>query len=418
VPERKADLVSARNVTLAGLALVCALGAAGTALCTGPASAAFAGANGKLAFFSTRGSAPGSPSADIYLIRTDGSAETNVTPTSALEVDPAWSPDGSRIAFVRQSGSGADRDLYLMYPDGSGVTRVATLSDFNGRLGWSPDGRKLVYGSLVGISAINVDGSGMTVLTNDTGPNSWPAWSPDGRRIAYTAFADGARQIFVMNADGSGRTRLTLEGGAWPSWSPDGTKIAFNRLTDDGHVHLYAMNADGSGETQLTSSSAFDVEPAWSPDGTRIAFASSPDLNADDSDIYVVNADGSGRTQLTRTPGDDESPDWQPLPDNDGNGVPDAWDPDIVAAAVSALPRSDFANGAPGHLTAILSRLDHVESLIAAGETADAVSALDDLRLRLDGCGTTADRDDWIVDCAAQLQIRALIDQLIGNLRS
>ena len=95
--------------------------------------------------------------------------------------------------------------------------------------------------------------------------------------IAFESLRDGNFEIYVMNADGSGQTRLTnnpvLDGS--PSWSPDGGRIAFESLRD-GNVEIYVMNADGSGQTRLTNDPAFDGSPSWSPDGGRIAFESLP----------------------------------------------------------------------------------------------------------------------------------------------
>jgi len=98
----------------------------------------------------------------------------------------------------------------------------------------------------------------------------------------------------------------------------------------------------------------------------------------------------------------------------DGDGIPDTQDPDTVAATVSALPATVFATGE--HRQPILNRLDAIEQLIAAGDLAGARAELQSLRRKVDGCGTTADANDWIVDCAAQLEVRALIDHLLTNL--
>ncbi len=110
-----------------------------------------------------------------------------------------------------------------------------------------------------------------------------------------TSTRDDNFEVYVMNADGSGVTRLT-DNDAWdwsPSWSPDGRRIAFDP-NRDGNAEIYVMNADGSGVTRLTYNGADDFTPAWSPDGRRIAFASYRDGK---SEIYVMDA--SGVTRLT-----------------------------------------------------------------------------------------------------------------------
>ena len=97
---------------------------------------------------------------------------------------------------------------------------------------------------------------------------------------------------------------------AEPVWSPDGTRIAFESFRE-GNGDIYVMNADGSGLTRLTSDPALDSSPSWSPDGTRIAFESSREGNIN---IYVIDADGSNLARLTDDPAVDKDPVWSPLP--------------------------------------------------------------------------------------------------------
>jgi hypothetical protein len=130
--------------------------------------------------------------------------------------------------------------------------------------------------------------------------------------IAFASNRDGNWEIYVMNADGSGVTRLTNNPAddRVPSWSPDGRRIAFDSKRD-GNYEIYVMNADGSGQTNLTNNPADDYMPSWSPDGRRIAFDSKRDGNYE---IYVMNADGSGVTRLTNNPAFDCCPAWSPAP--------------------------------------------------------------------------------------------------------
>ena len=180
------------------------------------------------------------------------------------------------------------------------------------------DGQQEIY-------VMNVDGSGQTNLTNSPAVDYLPVWSPDGSKIAFNSNRDGNFEIYTMNADGSGQTNLTNNAAhdEQPEWSPDGTKIAFD-TTRHGAYEIYTMNAaDGSAQTRLTNNATDDRGPAWSPDGSKIAF----DSNADGSrEIYVMNADGSGVTRLTNNLADDSFPDWQPIPDSDGDRVPDTSD--------------------------------------------------------------------------------------------
>ena len=128
-------------------------------------------------------------------------------------------------------------------------------------------------------------------------------------RIAFTSDRDGNREIYVMNPDGTGQTRLTSNPAedAFPAWSPDGSKIAF-ASDRDGNEEVYVMNADGSEPRRLTYNPTFDGWPAWSPDGSKIAFTS----YRDSPEIYVMGADGSNQTRLTRNSAWDEYPVWSP----------------------------------------------------------------------------------------------------------
>jgi Tol biopolymer transport system component len=150
------------------------------------------------------------------------------------------------------------------------------------------------------IYSMNADGSGQTRLTNSPGFDKMPAASPDGSKIAFVSDRTETDQIFVMDANGGNVQQLTTLGtNAFPTWSPDGTKIAFmsDRNTDTNHRQIWVMNADGTDQHALTTGGD-DYYPTWSPDGQKIAFAST--RGGGNSQIWVANSDGSGPlTQLT-----------------------------------------------------------------------------------------------------------------------
>ena len=149
------------------------------------------------------------------------------------------------------------------------------------------------------IYLMNADGSGVTRLTNSPAYKLTLVWSPDGSKIAFFNWFDTAAEIYTINADGSGLRNLTNNPAADfdPVWSPDGAKIAFSS-DSDSNDEIYVMNADGTGLVNLSNNPATDFAGGWSPDGTKIAFHSNRDGNWK---IYVMNADGSGVTQLTNT---------------------------------------------------------------------------------------------------------------------
>jgi Tol biopolymer transport system component len=282
---------------------------------------------------------------DIYVMNADGSGRRRLTQSPQNDGDPVWSPDGGRLAFVRIRGGRAD--IYVVNADGSGLRRLAHAiafrpmsgapsSGFGANPAWSPDGRKIAFRSnrdgTDDIFVVNADGSGLRNLTrrraDDRKRIGWfspegPLWSPDGRKIAFQGRRDRPSEraacrprcwrdeIYVIDADGSGLRQLTRnwysDGGA--AWSPDGRKILFVRsgwfsVTAGGDV--YVMNADGSGQRNLTRRVtrpfAADIAPAWSPDGRKILFVSNRDGNGE---VYVMNADGTGKRKLTQLKGED-----------------------------------------------------------------------------------------------------------------
>lgn len=223
---------------------------------------------------------------------------------------PAASPTGGLIAFDM------GEDIYVMNPDGSDVRNLTgTDNVFESAPAWSPDGSRIAFVACTecttpDIYVMNADGTGVTRLTDDAALDDAPAWSPDGTQIVYHSDQQAGaerqedRDVYVVNADGTGKRRLTegpaLDGN--PTWSPDGTRIAFNRLfAPTESSAIYIMSIDGSGETQLTDPSLWAVSPNWSPDGSRIAF-SVVDLATTTPDVYVMNADGTGLRKLTDDP--------------------------------------------------------------------------------------------------------------------
>lgn len=162
------------------------------------------------------------------------------------------------------------------------------------------------------IYAMNPDGSGQTRLTNNDYEDAWPAFSLDASRLAFNSDRDGNFEIYVMNADGSGQTRLTnnTTTDKAPSFHPSGEKIAF-ASTRDGNYEIYVMNANGTSQTRLTNSIYYDDHPQFSPDGSKIVFTSER-FSSGTPHIWLMNADGTGAMQLTSGTAKDQMPVFSP----------------------------------------------------------------------------------------------------------
>jgi Tol biopolymer transport system component len=256
---------------------------------------------------------------DVYVMNADGSEVVQLTQSpyailwSLIMIDtsgdgqPDWSADGSRIAFISGRNNDlmtrVDFDIFTMDQDGGNIVNLTKVhGNTEMRPAWSPDGTRIMFestgmGRNWDIYVMNVDGSGATRLSYGELDEGEAAWSPDGSQIAYISNQHGNFDIYTMASDGSSIARLTDQPSSeeQPVWSPDGGRIAFTS-NRDGNWDIYIMNADGSNMEQLTSGLSTESQPSWSPDGKRIAFTSDRD---GDRDIYVMNVDGSSIVQLT-----------------------------------------------------------------------------------------------------------------------
>jgi Tol biopolymer transport system component len=257
----------------------------------------------------------------IFGMNADGSSQGRLTdergdPSTEggvqFQTDPAWSPDGTKIAFA--SAREGSFDIYVMNADGTGTKRL-TSSDANDQgPTWSPDGSRIAFArSSDGghVWVMNADGTDVHRLTDDhLTAEGEPAWSPDGGWIAYTHRASGqdVREIWVVHPDGSDRRSVTkLKARSYaPAWAPDSKRLAFSADSDGVRYDIYTIGIDGKDLRRPVRSLEDSFEPAWSADGSDLAFSRA-------GAIVVVTRSGDER-QLTDPNDNDSSPAWKPVP--------------------------------------------------------------------------------------------------------
>jgi dipeptidyl aminopeptidase/acylaminoacyl peptidase len=279
--------------------------------------------NGLIAFLAGR--LPGSPfgSTSMYVMRSDGT-EIKQLITEGGSQAPAWSPDGTRIAFIRPYGEFPPDDLFVMDADGGNVHQLTHTDQHQVGVSWSPDGAWLAVGRGLrpdrdyDLWLVRADGSSEHQLTSGPRNDIGPLWSPDGANIAFSASPaindSNGTGVFVMHADGTGIHQLTpYEWDRALAWSPDGQQILFLRRD----TQLMVMARDGSGQRMVygCSGACQILSAAWSPDGKELLVSVVVDSDPQPKwDLVEMQSDGSDPHPL---PAGDQSvccASWQPLP--------------------------------------------------------------------------------------------------------
>jgi Tol biopolymer transport system component len=251
-----------------------------------------------------------------------------------METSPAWSQDGTKIAFIATVDSVDPTDCYSGYvqlkcnfeiysinADGSALRRVTQSDGYEREPSWSPDGSRIVYQSSRNASSgpfwqlymSDADGANEVQLTHEAAGFRLAHWSPVSNMIVFTRVDDQNSDLYMMDVDTQIMTRLTDNNRVnyWPVWSYDGTKIAFLSYDETSDAALYIMNADGSGERRIDSGYPIvdGYRPAWSPDGAEIAFVS------DRTGTFAIYAVELATNTVRPITGDDarySAPAWSP----------------------------------------------------------------------------------------------------------
>lgn len=240
----------------------------------------------------------GASLAEIYRVPSVGGSVVRLTSNPGDDYSPAWSPDGTRILYIRSESGGNPNELWTMDPRDPSIR--SRVTQHSGRLlkdcVWSPDDTQIAYTAyrfsppeiIFEIWTVPAAGSGRRLLT-ETGRNGSPSWSPDGTKVAFHSDRAGDYDLWVKALAEDDPVRLTdsAANDMSPDWSPDGNWIAFasNRA---GSLDLWLMSTTSDQFIQLTTGMASDQGPSWSPDGRQIAFTSNREADPFTFDIWIL----------------------------------------------------------------------------------------------------------------------------------
>lgn len=263
----------------------------------------------------------------IYLLNVATGEVRALTSDLAWNLDGAWSPDATRIAF--QSTRDGHDDIFTMDRSGRHIQRLTDGRGFNEYPAWSPDGKWILFNSTRGgvtdsggsvyyrdLYLMRPDGTEVHRLTRHVGSFAFAAWSPDGQTLVFQSDRAGSWDLYTIGVDGRGFQQVTNHeskagSAGFPRWSPDGTRIVFGDSIsgEPGSIYWLALGERHAHRvTTAVPGLRWDGFPDWSPNGGWIVFA----RNGDQSQLFAVRPDGSDLVQLTDGHGYKGLPRWRP----------------------------------------------------------------------------------------------------------
>ncbi len=294
-----------------------------TSLVLGPVTSSSA----QIIFSSDRTGVP-----QLWLMKSDGTSQTQLTNLQDGACQPTWAPDGMQVAFISPCRGSKDihdgARIYILNLQDQTIRPLnvdpSPEGDFDPA--WSPDGKRIAFSSkrsgMPQIYVINLETGVLTRLTETRATEIQPSWSQNGAQIAYTHWIVYA-QIWIMSDTGKNQTQFSMSGEIndfWPVWSPNNDRIFYGQKQSNSSVSwVTTMRYEDRGtyrETRIPSQSpATGAQPiadiSLSPDGEWFAFQSWPD--GTNHDIYIMDANGANWVRLTTDKGYDFSPAWRPI---------------------------------------------------------------------------------------------------------
>ncbi len=248
----------------------------------------------------------------LWVADSDGYNPTPVVRSQEALLSPAWSPDGTELAYVSfESGNTA---IYIQNLATGSRRLVSARKGINGAPAFSPDGTRLAVSlSYIGnpeIFIIDLATGKLTRLTHNYAIDTEPTWTADGKNIVFTSDRSGKPQLYEMGADGGNPTRITFEGAynAEASISYDGKEIAM--VQGNGNVYRIAvMDRSLGGQEHFVSPGDFDESPSFAPNGSMLLYAATEGLRGV---LYAVSEDGKVRQRIVLAHGDVREPAWGP----------------------------------------------------------------------------------------------------------